>query len=62
MKIIKYLPARSSEVFWLYVIEGYSHKEISAKLGITVGTSKWHLFKAKEKLSSIIELNHENYE
>ncbi|HEB62662.1 MAG TPA: sigma-70 family RNA polymerase sigma factor [Bacteroidetes bacterium] len=62
MKVLKILPARSSEVFRLYAIEGYSHKEISEKLGITVGTSKWHLFKAKEKLSNIIELNHENYE
>jgi len=62
LKVLKKLPARSSEVFRLYAIEGYSHKEISEKLGITVGTSKWHLFKAKEKLSDIIELNHEKYE
>ena len=62
MKVIKVLPARSYEVFRLYVIEGYSHKEIAAKLGITVGTSKWHLFKAKEKLSGFLELNHESYE
>ncbi len=54
MTFIKMLPSRSSEVFKLYAIEGYSHKEISSKLGISVGTSKWHLFKAKEKLTFLI--------
>lgn len=62
IELIKILPARSLEVFELYAIEGYSHKEISDKLGISIGTSKWHLFKAKEKLSGFLDLNRENYE
>ncbi len=26
----------------LFIIEGYSHKEVGAMLGISTGTSKWH--------------------
>lgn len=37
-------------VFNLYVIDGYTHKEISRILGIAVGTSKSNLLKAREKL------------
>ncbi|MGV6861398.1 MAG: RNA polymerase sigma factor [Putridiphycobacter sp.] len=37
-------------VFNLYVIEGYSHKEIADYLGISEGTSKSNLAKAKQKL------------
>ncbi len=42
-------------VFNLFVIEGYSHEEISKKLGISVGTSKSNLAKAKRKLRMILE-------
>ena len=37
-------------VFNLYVVEGYTHKEIADKLGISVGTSKSNLAKAKINL------------
>lgn len=42
-------------VFNLYVIEEYSHKEIASMLGISVGTSKSNLAKAKRNLRSKIE-------
>lgn len=42
-------------VFTLYVIDGFSHKEISDKLKISVGTSKSNLSKARENLRK--ELN-----
>ena len=41
------LPVGYRLVFNLYAIDGYSHKEISDQLGISVGTSKSQLFKAK---------------
>lgn len=44
-------------VFNLYVIEGFSHKEIAGMLDISVGTSKSNLFKAKKNLQSIVEKN-----
>ncbi len=37
-------------VFVLHVVEGYSHKEIAAELGMAVGTSRWYLSEAKRKL------------
>lgn len=44
-------------VFNLYVIEGFSHEEIAEKLGISVGTSKSNLAKARKNLRSILEKN-----
>jgi RNA polymerase sigma-70 factor (ECF subfamily) len=44
-------------IFNLYVIEGFTHKEIASKLQIAEGTSKSNLFKAKKNLRSILEKN-----
>lgn len=41
-------------VFNLYVIEGYSHKEVGKMLGISEGTSKSNLAKARAKLQRMI--------
>lgn len=49
---IQQLPLGSRTVFNLYVIEGYSHSEIAAKLNIKIGSSKSQLHKAKEKLKN----------
>ena len=42
-------------VFNLYVIDGFKHEEIAEKLGITVGTSKSNLFKARAHLKRMVE-------
>ena len=50
-------------VFNLYVIEGYKHQEIADLLGISEGTSKSNLAKAKKVLQGKLEnyfLNDEN--
>ena len=39
----------------LYAIEGYDHSEIASMLGISVGTSKSNLFKARDKLRVLIQ-------
>lgn len=44
-------------VFNLYVIEGYSHREISEQLGITESTSRSNLVKARLKLQFILKGN-----
>lgn len=44
-------------VFNLYVIEGFNHEEIAGMLGISVGTSKSNLAKAKRNLRVILEKN-----
>ena len=52
--MLQKLPPAYRTVFNLYAIEGYRHEEIAKMLGITVGTSKSNLFKAKESLRSIL--------
>ncbi len=42
-------------VFNMYVIDGYSHEEISARLGISAGTSKSNLARAREALRSMLQ-------
>ncbi len=41
-------------VFNLYVIEGFSHKEVAAQLDITESTSRSNLVKARTKLKTIL--------
>ena len=53
--IIKRLPPVSQKVFNLYAIDGYTHKEIADMLGISDGTSKWHLSFARKKIKEIIQ-------
>lgn len=49
-KAIQSLPNGYRSVFVLIEVEGYSHKEVAAMLGISVGTSKSQLFYAKRTL------------
>ena len=44
---IRRLPDRAKEVFVLYDVEGYSHDEIAETLGVSVGTSKSQLHRAR---------------
>jgi RNA polymerase sigma factor (sigma-70 family) len=55
LKIIQELPDRYRLVFNLYVLDGYSHKEISTMLMISEGTSKSNLARAKVILKNKIE-------
>ena len=50
MDLISKLPDGYRLIFNLYVIEGYSHKEIAEKVGINEGTSKSQLSRAKKYL------------
>ena len=54
VKMVQLLPNATQEVFRLYAIEGFSHKEIGQRLGISDGTSKWHLSAARKKLKELI--------
>lgn len=54
---LKKLPRATSAVFNLYVIEGYSHKEIGKLLDIKEGTSKWHLSEARRLLQQQVKMN-----
>jgi len=54
--LIKTLTPQYRIVFNLYAIEGYSHKEISEELGISVGTSKSNLSRARAILQEKVKL------
>ena len=55
LKIIQELPDRYRLVFNLYVLDGYSHKEVGELLGISDGTSKSNLARARNILKEKIE-------
>ncbi|WP_343700479.1 RNA polymerase sigma factor [Chitinophaga sp.] len=59
--LVQNLPPAYKTVFNLYVMEGFQHQEIAAMLGISEGTSKSNLFKAKrilkEKIEELTSLN-----
>ncbi len=57
MTYVDQLPDSSQTVFKLFVVEGYSHKDIASEMGISEGTSKWHLNNARSKLKSILKEN-----
>ena len=48
-------------VFNLYVIEGYSHREIAEMLDITESTSRSNLVKARSKLQALLSSRHYGY-
>lgn len=54
MEAIQQLSPAYRAVFNLYVLEDYSHKEISEILGISEGTSKSNLAKARMNLQKIL--------
>lgn len=54
MAVINQLPEGYRLVFNMYVLEGYSHKEIGELLGIAEGTSKSQLAKAKAYLKKVL--------
>ena len=44
---MRLLPSRAKQVFVLYDVEGYGHEEIAEALGVSVGTSKSQLHRAR---------------
>lgn len=54
-QLIQQLPIGYRTVFNLYVIDGYTHKEIGELLNISENTSKTQLMKAKNMLKSKLE-------
>lgn len=55
MKFISELPDGFRTVFNMYVVEGYSHKEIAEELGISEATSRSQLLRARAVLQSKIK-------
>lgn len=63
MHLADHLQGTAKEVFFLYAIEGYSHKEIAERCNISEGTSKWYLSMARAELKKMITkyYNTKNY-
>jgi len=61
LKLIEQVPPTSADVFSMFAIYGYSHKEIAAAKNISEGTSKWHLSNAKKILQNLIYKQSINY-
>lgn len=55
LQLVQSLPDATRAVFNMYVMEGFSHKEIGKMLGISEGTSKWHLSEGRRQLKEKIE-------
>lgn len=54
LEMVQQLPQAYRTVFNLFAIEGYGHDEIGEMLGISSGTSKSNLHKARQKLKEMI--------
>lgn len=54
MKMLDVLPETTRLVFNLFAIDGYKHEEIAELLGISAGTSKWHVSEARSRLKEMI--------
>jgi len=55
MELIQQLSPGYRTVFNMYVVEGYTHKEIGDMLGISEGTSKSQLSRAKVILQQMVK-------
>lgn len=55
IKLMQLMPDGFRTVLNLYILEGYSHQEISEIMGISVGTSKSQLNRAKANLKKLLE-------
>jgi RNA polymerase sigma-70 factor (ECF subfamily) len=55
VQLVQQLSPGYRTVFNMYVIEGYSHKQIAEELGISEGTSKSQLSRAKQILQDLVQ-------
>jgi RNA polymerase sigma factor (sigma-70 family) len=54
LDLVAKLPDGARMIFNLYALEGYTHKEIAAKLNIAEGTSKSQFNRARKMLMSLL--------
>lgn len=61
LNLVQELSPAYRVVFNLFAIDGYSHEEIGQILGISAGTSKSNLFKARKKLQEKLDDSYLKY-
>ena len=55
LAMLQKLAPMTRAVFSLYVIEGFKHAEIAEQLGMSEGTSRWHLSSGKQELKRLLQ-------
>jgi RNA polymerase sigma-70 factor (ECF subfamily) len=53
-RAVAQMPAGYRQVFLLHYVEGYGHREIARILGLSIGTSKSQLYKARVRLRQLL--------
>jgi RNA polymerase sigma-70 factor (ECF subfamily) len=53
-RAVAQMPAGYKRVFLLHYVEGYGHREIARMLGLSIGTSKSQLYKARVRLRQLL--------
>jgi len=53
-RAVSQMPAGYKQVFLLHYVEGYGHREIARMLGLSIGTSKSQLYKARVRLRQLL--------
>ena len=53
-RAVSQMPAGYRQVFLLHYVEGYGHREIARILGLSIGTSKSQLYKARVRLRQLL--------
>lgn len=56
LDVVEAIPEHHKVVFNMFVIDNFSHNEISKTLNITTNTSKSHLFRARKKIQELLFL------
>ena len=54
LAVINRLSPMDKQVFNLFAIDGFGHKEIATMLNISEGTSKWHVHEARKKIQEAL--------
>jgi len=53
-RAVSQMPAGYKQVFLMHYVEGYGHREIARMLGLSIGTSKSQLYKARVRLRQLL--------
>ena len=53
-RAVSQMPAGYKQVFVMHYVEGYGHREIARMLGLSIGTSKSQLYKARVRLRQLL--------
>ncbi len=61
-QLLEQVPAMSRHVFNLFAVDGYPHAEIATLLGISEGTSKWHVANARSILQKALAMRAMHHE